>query len=258
MTLIDEREIREQLERAVDVIKPVAPPLDALRARARRRSRNRRTGLGLMAVAAVAAIVLIAVVVLPGGGNKQTVKPAHAPSRASLVTFANANHALKRIVGPYESANGYYGAFTTKTGVDVTTYRDGAWQLSGSPVTALGNGRWIMRMQFTPPLAGPGTAGTTPTIYIREMGGDITYAGWFLRKEGAKWVPARFGTCGHQHLCYPHSNSEAYLHQSATGLVSVSNNCTPDCAAGTEYRIHWRWSAGRQEFVATDVKPLAN
>jgi hypothetical protein len=114
-----------------------------------------------------------------------------------------------------------------------------------------------MRMRFTPTL--PGANGTgAPTVYVRVIGGDITYAGWFLRQVGQHWDPARFGTCGHHGLCYPHANSEPYLHQTRTGLVSVSNNCSPDCAAGTDFRIQWVWNPTREIFVAVKVTKLVN
>jgi hypothetical protein len=254
MTMMDESEIREQLERAVDVIEPVAPPLDALRSRARRLGRMRRTGWGTLAVAAVAVIVLIVVVVVPGGGNKQTLQPAKAPTHASLVSFASDNHALKQIAGPYQGEDGsYYGSFATKTGIVLATYHGAKWHQSGPTIMKLGAGRWIMRLAFWP---GLGRA-ATPSVYVRVMGGDITYAGSILRRVAGSWRTAAFGRCGMHGSAYgglcPSGDSEPYLHRAAQGLVSVNNNCTPSCAAGNQYRVRWVWNATLQRFVATKV-----
>jgi hypothetical protein len=256
MNAIDERDIRAQLDRAVAAIEPVAPPLDGLRARAGRRRRIRQGGAGFMAVAAVAAIVLIAVVVLPGGGGKQTLKTATAPSRASFVAFADARGGLK-IVGPFEESNGFYGAFTTKAGIAIATYRAHHWTQSGPVVTSLGSGRYVNLLRFAPALPAAGSRDPTPSVYLREIGGDVSYFGSFLRKVGNRWTTARFGSCGHHHLCARAGNGEPYLHHgSAPGLVSIQNNCTPDCAAGTDYRVSWDWNPSQQQFDAVKVTKL--
>jgi hypothetical protein len=253
MTVMDERDLRAQLERAVEVIEAVAPPLDSLRSRATTRTRVRRIGWGAMGAALVAAVVLIAIILVPGGGN-QSLTPAKAPTRASLVSFADARHAMKRITGPYQGENaGYYGAFTTEAGIVVASYRRGAWHQSGPTLTTLGGGRWVNRLAFAPGLGGS----STPTVYLRIVGGDISYAGSVLRRLGDAWRTATFGPCGAHGSAYGGlcraGNSEPYLHHVEGGLMSVNNNCTPSCAGGTSYRVRWAWSPARQRFVAGKV-----
>ena len=255
MNAIDERAIREQLERAVEVIEPIAPPLDGLRTLARRRRRARRYGGGFLAVAAMAAIVLIAVVVVPGGSGKQTVRAATMPSRQSFLTFAAAHGALKEL-GPYEEGNGFYGAFTTRAGVGVAKYRSNEWTLMGSVVTSLGSGRYIRLMGFESPLQSAGSGSDTPSLSVHTLGGDVSYYGARLREMGGRWQPAMFGSCGHGDLCPP-GTTEPYLHHSGYGLVSVQNDCVPYCAAGTDYRVRWNWSPILARFVAVKVTPLS-
>lgn len=251
-----DRDVRDQLERAVEVIDPTPPPLDGLRARAVRRRRVRRTGAGFLAIAAVAAIVIVAVVVVPGSKGNQTLRSADQPSRASLTAYADAHGALKQLAGPYESGAGYFGAFTTKAGVAVATYRDDHWVQSGTTVTKLGSGRFINRLRFAAGLWTSGETGAVPpSIYLRTIGGDVSYFGSVLRESNGVWAPARFSGCGHRDACTP-GTSEPYLHESNVGLVSVNNSCTPYCAAGNEFKVRWRWEVASQRFIWANVTKL--
>jgi hypothetical protein len=256
MNAIDESAIREQLARAVEVIEPVAPPLDGLRTRARRRSRARRTGWGMFAVAAVAAVVLIAVLAVPGG-REQTLQPAKAPSRASLISFASAHHALHRVVGPYRASNGrYYGAYTVNAGIQVVTYHHNRW-VSFAPVDTLaGNGRSTVLMKFDPSFQMTRAMDGSPSIYVRVVGADVSYYGFVIYFIDGNWYNATF-LCPHNRLCRPGTGGMPYFHRNYSGvLTSVINDCSPSCAAGTDYRLNWKWLTKFGVFKATKVTKL--
>lgn len=246
MNAVDETQVRDQLERAVNVLDPVPPPLDLLRSRAARRRRTRRTVGGVMALAvagAVAAIVVAVVTVAPGGtGRLQVASP---PTHESLVRFAKSHSGLK-VAGPFEGKPGWYGAYTTKRAIVVAAYAGGRWHQDGPVVTSLGKGRFVTGLGPGPRL---GASATTPSITVRVIGGDVSYFGSVLRRADGRWRAARFGTCGHDRLCYP-SSSEPYGHLTAAGFVSVNNDCTPNCAAGTEYRVTWKWRPVLGKFAA--------
>lgn len=242
-----EAQVREQLARAVRGIDPVAPQLDTLRSRAVRRKRTRRTVGGVMAVAvagAAAAIVATVVAAAPGGNGQ--VQVASSPTHQSLVRFAKSHGGL-RVAGPFAGKPGWYGAFTTRRAIVVADYVDHQWRQDGAAVTSLGKGRFVTRLGLGPRL---GSAATTPSIAVRVIGGDVSYFGSVLRRDVNGWRTANFGRCGHHGLCFTPSNSEPYGHTVSGGFVSINNNCTPNCAAGTEYRVTWRWSVGARKFVA--------
>jgi hypothetical protein len=259
MNTLDESEVRKQLERAVDQLEPVAPPLEMLRARAVRRRRSRRTAGSLMvlAVAGAAAAIVVAVAVLaPSGNDRLQVAAgsvATAPTHASLVRFAKA-HGGKHVAGPFTGASASYGVFSTKQAIVVADYDGTQWHQDGPAVTALGKGQFVTRLGLGPQL---GAHPSTPSIYVRMIGGDVSYFGSVLRRTGGQWRAAKFGACGHNRLCYP-SNSEPYGHVTAGGFVSVSNNCTPNCAAGTDYRVTWAWNPAKQKFDAASEVAIRN
>jgi hypothetical protein len=253
MNAVDEASVREQLQRAVSVIDPAPPQLDMLRSRAVRRTRTKRVAGGVMVLAvagAAAAIVATIVSVAPGGNSR--VQIASAPTHQSLVRFAKAHGGLK-VTGPFAAKPGWYGAFTTKRAIVVATYTGQQWHQDGAAVTSLGAGKFVSRLGEGPQLAGA----TTPSIYVRVVGADVSYFGSVLRRSGSRWRTARFGTCGHNKLCYP-GNSEPYGHPVGHGFVSIANDCTPNCAAGTNYRVTWQWRAAQAKFVATAERVVKN
>jgi hypothetical protein len=246
MNSLDETQVREQLARAVDVIDPLPPQLDMLRSRAVRRKRTRRTfgGVMILAVAGATAAFLMAVVFTAPGGTDR-LRVAAGPTHHSLVSFAKSRGGRK-VAGPFTGSSASYGVFSTKQAIVLARYVGTHWRQDGPAVTSLGKGQFVTRLGRGPRL---GTA-TTPSMYVRVIGGDVSYFGSVLQRSGGQWGAVRFGSCGHDTLCYP-SNSEPYGHPTASGFVSVSNNCTPNCAGGTNYRVSWRWSAGKAKFVAT-------
>jgi hypothetical protein len=254
MNSLDEAKVREQLERAVDPIDPLPPHLEMLRSRAVRRKRTRRAfgGVMILAVAGAAAAIVTAVVVAAPGGTDR-LRVASGPTHHSLVSFAKAHGGLK-VAGPFGGSSGSYGVFSTKQSIVVARYAGTHWREDGSAVTSLGKGQFVTRLGEGPRL---GSAATTPSMYVRVIGGDVSYFGSVLERIGGQWRTARFGSCGHDKLCYP-SNSEPYGHPAAPGFVSVSNNCTPNCAVGTNYRVSWRWSAAKAKFVASSEVVIRN
>lgn len=256
MNAVAEAKIREQLSQAVDVIDPVGPPIAAIRSRAAKRRRTFRLTGGLGAVALVGACAVVAAVVITASsGGTAELTPAAAPSTKSLTDFAVASGAIdsrfgRQVAGPLQGSAGYFGAFTVKKGVNLAAWDGAAWHLDGSPVTKLGAGRFIMRLAQGPALD---SAGTTPSVYVRGMGGDIAYFGSVLQRGAAGWHAVTFGGCGHHRLCYPGADAVAYGHPTAGGFVSINNTCRPDCASGTEYRVSWRWSTAKDRFVSVGV-----
>lgn len=245
MNEINEKEIRERLERAVAPLDPVAPPLDALRERAVKLRRFRiSVGGGLVAVAAAA--VTVAVVVVPANGS-QSLHTATAPSAASLSKYAAA-HDGKHVAGPIGSGP-YYGAYADKAGIEVVKYAGGAWHADGT-VSKYGTGRFVMRIADGGDIV-PGAV----SFVERYRGGDVSYFGGVLYDANGTWTAAHFAKCpNHKALsCAYAGDSQPYGHIAMGKFVSVSNNCTPNCAAGTNYVITWRWDGAHKQFVAANV-----
>lgn len=259
MTAVDETSIRDQLTRAVDILDPAPPPLAELQARAAKRRRTFRLTAGFSAVAlAGACAAVVAVVITTGSGGTTTVTPAAAPSASSLANFAAANGALgtadeHKITDPLHGSAGYFGAFIVKRGVSLAAWDGSAWHIDGATITKFGKGKWILRVAPGPAL---GDAATTPSVYVRGIGGSVSYFGFVLRREAAGWHTTSFGSCGHHKLCYTPSDSEPYGRPGNDGFVSVNNSCTPDCAAGNEWRVDWRWNAEKDEFVAVRTRKV--
>jgi hypothetical protein len=188
-----------------------------------------------------------------------SASPAHnnarlgSPTHASLVAYAKAHGGLK-VAGPYAGNPGWFGAFSTKRAIVVVDFA-GHWRPDGPAVKSLGKGKFVTRLGRGPRL---GAAATTPSIAVRILGGDVSYFGSVLRRGANRWQPASFGGCGHHKLCFTPSNSEPYGHRVGKRFVSISNNCTPNCAAGTEYRVTWRWNAGTSKFVAKSERVLTH
>jgi hypothetical protein len=91
---------------------------------------------------------------------------------------------------------------------------------------------------------------------VRTIGGDVSYFGGVLVDDGGMWTAARFAKCpDHKTLscAYP-GTTQPYGHLAHGAFVSVSNDCTPNCAAGTDYRITWRWKASERKFVVGAVR----
>jgi hypothetical protein len=256
MTVAYERDIRAQLERAVEIIEPVAPPLDVLRSRATKRTRARRTGVGVVAVAAVVVIVLIAVLVLPGSGGRETLQPAKAPTRASLQSYATSHGALKHIIGPYNASPGFYGAYATKAGIQVVTYHRNRWARFAPVDTDLGNGRSISLMNFDRSFQMARSTDRAPSLYVRTIGADVSYYGFVIYFIDGDWYDGTF-MCPHNVLCRPGTAGMPYFHRTPSGvLTSVINDCSPSCAAGSDYRLNWNWLPKVGVFKATKVTKL--
>jgi hypothetical protein len=247
MTRLDEAQMREVLERAVAPLDPVAPPLDLLKERAVKLRRFRiSAGGGLLAAAAAA--VTVAVVVLPASGA-QRVKVTSPPPRSSLTSYASA-HGGKHVAGPELDGSHYVGAYATKQAIVVVRYASGRWHPEGKPITTYGPGQFVQRLQD-----GGGVIRAHASFALRYTGGDVSYFGGVIYDDHGTWTDAKFGTCGHHKLCYP-GNEEPYGHVAAAHFVSVNNNCTPNCAAGTQYRVVWQWDATRSRFLAVSETPI--
>jgi hypothetical protein len=237
---IDERGIRDQLERAVAPLDPVAPALDVLRRRGAHRRRMHVTfGAGMATVAAA----VVALVLVPNGGSKKQVGITTRPARESLAAYAAAHHG-KHVAGPVDSRSGYYGAFTVKRGIQVVHYVNGAWRPDGPMVVGAGEGRFVVKLS-----SGNAVIPGEPSFELHTLGGDVSYYGGVLRDYGARWERARFGTCGHHKLCYA-ALMEPYGHIVNGEFVSMQNDCTPNCAAGHMYRVTWRWNSSSDRFEA--------
>jgi hypothetical protein len=246
MSETNEKEIRELLERAVAPIDPVCPPLDVLRARAVKLRRFRiSVGGGLLAAAAAA--VTVAVVVVPASGSS-SVHVASAPSQASLTSYAAAQGG-KHVAGPIGTGP-YYGAYADSHGIEIVKYAGGSWHADGKPITPYGKGRDILRIADGGSVV-PGVA----SFVERTRGADVSYFGGVVYDADGTWTPAHFGKCtGHKGLsCLYGGPLEPYGHVASGSFVSISNNCIPYCAAGTDYRIAWRWDAAKKQFDAIDV-----
>ena len=247
MNDINEQEIRERLERAVAPIDPIAPPLDAVRARAVKLRRFRiSAGGGLLAAAAAA--VTLAVVVVPANGS-QNVRVASAPSRTSLTSYASA-HGGKHVAGPELDSSGYVGAYTTKQAIVIVRYGAGRWHPDGAPVTKYGPGKYVQRLS----VGGDVVTGHA-SVAVRTIGGDVSYFGGMLYDANGTWTPAHFAKCAHHpNLSCAYAGSEQpYGHVVSGRFYSVSNNCMPNCAGGTDYSITWRWDAAKKQFEATQI-----
>lgn len=203
-------------------------------------------GGGLVAVAAAA--VTVAVVVVPANGS-QSVHTAAAPSAASLTRYAAA-HDGKHVAGPIADGSAYVGAYATKQAIVVVRYAGGAWHPDGAPVTKYGPGRFVTRLSDGGEVI-PGHA----SVAVRTIGGDVSYFGGVMYDANGTWLPAHFAKCpNHKALscAYP-GTSQPYGHVAAGRFISVSNNCTPNCAAGTNYVITWRWTSARHQLVVAGV-----
>lgn len=249
MSKFDEEEIRAHLQRAVAPLDPVAPPLDLLRERAVKLRRFRiSAGGGLVAVAAAA--VTVAVLVVPASGS-QGIKPATAPSRDSLTSYASA-HGGKHVAGPVADGSHYVGAYATKRAIVVVRYAAGSWHADGTPITQYGPGRFVQRLDD-----GGGVIPGHASFAVRYTGGDVSYFGGVFYDNNGTWTPARFAKCSNKKLsCAYAGNEQPYGHIVNGTFVSVSNDCTPYCAAGTDYRITWRWSAATHRFVAVSERAI--
>jgi hypothetical protein len=250
MTSLDDTNVRDELTRALEMFDPAPPPLAALLARAASRRRRRRvtTGFSVVALpAAVAAIVIAAVAINPG--STAQVKTA-APTRHSLVQYAKA-HGGKVIGGPFAGTSTSYGAFATKKGIAVADYTGTRWQMDGPAITSITPAGGVLKIARGPVLT---ASAPTPSIWVKIEGGDVSYFGVVLHHLGGQWRLAKFGSCGHHNLCYGVTNEQAYGHPvGGRDFVSVQNNCTPNCAAGAEYRIHWQWKLSHGRFETTSV-----
>lgn len=250
MNPIDEQAIRDRLERAVAPLDPVAPSLDTLRGRAVRRRRVQYS-MGAAVAVAAAAIVAVVFVIVPSGGSSR-VETSHAPSADSLATYAAAHHG-KHVAGPIESDSGYVGAYVTKNAVAIAKYVNGAWRADGSIARPHGAGQYIMRLSDGQSVI-PGHA----SFAERDKGGDVTYFGGVFYDDDGTWRDARFARCSNKELsCWYQGTGEPYGHVVGGRFVSIHNDCTPYCAAGTEYRVTWRWDAVSQRFTAISVRALS-
>ena len=210
--------------------------------------RRFRISAGGGLLAAAAAAVTVAVVVVPANGS-QHVHVSAAPSQASLTRYASA-HDGKHVAGPVVDGTHYFGAYATKQGIVVVRYADGAWRADGAPITKYGAGQYIVRLADGGEVV-PGHA----SFAVRTIGGDVSYFGGVLYDANGTWTPARFAKCpNHKALsCAYAGNSQPYGHVASGEFVSVSNNCTPNCAAGTDFLITWRWDSTKKQFVVADV-----
>ena len=144
MSTIDEQAIREQLERAVAPLDPVAPPLDLMRERAVKLRRFRISVAGGLVAAATAAVTVAVIVVPANGSQRAKIQDATAPSQASLTSYASA-HGGKHVAGPVSDGSHYVGAFATKQAIVVVKYAAGHWRADGSPITKFGPGKFVRR-----------------------------------------------------------------------------------------------------------------
>jgi hypothetical protein len=252
MSLLDESGIRAQLHQAVDVLDPLPPPFPAVMAHARRRRRTRLAIGGFMTAAAIAASVIVVAIIVPGGSGTQTVSPAAVPP--PLRTYArqhggapvkHSRFSLDWVAGPVRSATGRYGAFVTKTHLVVVKVVGGQWTTQATVALNQGPPQFRLGVQ-----GGPALPSGVPTFLARTRGGDVAYAAGVAVHLASGWRFAKFGPCGSGD-CPAGSTQPSYLRMTHTGLVSQQNNCTPDCADGTDYLVRWQWSVANQRFEAT-------
>ena len=256
MNALDEAGIRAELHQALDVLDPLPPPFAAVMARGRRRRRTRLVVGGLV-VAAAAAVTVVAVVVVAPGGGSQTVRTASPPPPLRPYARDNGGVPVKHspdsldwVAGPVKTATGSYGAFVTKRDLVVVKVVKGEWQTEAK--VALGEGPPSSRLGLQ---VGPTLPSGIPTFVSRGEGGDVSYFGAVAADLGGKWRYAGFGSCG-KGGCVNNANAASYLRMTGRGLVSEQNNCSPYCAAGTEYRVRWQWDAAKQRFEAVAVTPV--
>jgi hypothetical protein len=255
MSPLEESQIRSELHQAVDVLDPLPPPFPAVMARARRRRRTRLAVGGFVAAAVLAASVVVVAVVMPGGSGTQTVVPPASPP-PPLRTYArqhggapvkHSRFSLDWVAGPVASASGRYGAFVTDTDLVVVKAVRGQWVTQATVPLNQGPPRFRLGVQ-----SGPAVPGGSPTFVARTEGGDVAYAAGVAVHLASGWRFARFGPCGSGN-CPAGSTQPSYLRMTHTGLVSQQNNCTPDCADGTEYLIGWQWNVAKQGFEPNSV-----
>ncbi|HEX3907377.1 MAG TPA: hypothetical protein VHW92_05560 [Mycobacteriales bacterium] len=256
MNALDEARVRSELHQAVDVLDPLPPPFAAVIAKGRRRRRTRLVVGGLTLAAAAAAAVVAVVVIAPGGGT-QTVRTASQPP--ALRPYARQNggvpvkhskESLDWVAGPVTTPAGRYGAFVTKRDLVLVKVVKGRWQTEAK--VALGEGPPTLRLGVQ---AGPTLPSGIPTFISRGEGGDVSYYGAVATDLGGRWQYARFGSCGKAD-CGNNINEASYLRMAGSRLVSEQNDCSPYCAAGTEYRIRWQWDESKQRFEAASVTAI--
>lgn len=248
MNQLSADEVRQRLQSALEEITPRERPLPELRQAAGRRKRQRwflAGGLGA-ALAGAAAAVLVTLFV--GSTNSKATLPPTATSSSPppLAAYAHENGG-KRVAGPVKDASGEYGAYTTKKQIIVVQAVDGQWQQDGK---ALHNPGFLSGFRVGPTIDSAGA-----TFLLKTTGADISYAGMVILRLDDSWHFARFGKCG-AGQCYP-GNSEPYLRVGGPAdLISINNDCTPYCAAGTTYRVAWSWDPEQQKFFAVSVTKL--
>jgi hypothetical protein len=246
MKAVEENAVRELLAQAVSPIDPVAPPFASVRQRAVRRRRTRRTAGGFMVVIATgAAVAIVASIVSATPGGNAELRAASAPTHASLVQFARAHGGHKLVAGPFTGSSGSYGVFARTKNIEVAAYGAGKWHQDGPDVSGLGNGSLVTHLGL-----GPKLNATTPSLWVGVIGGDVSYFGSVLYRGDHRWLIAHFGGCGHHGLCPTPSTSQPYGHPAKEIFTSVSNNCTPNCAAGIDYRVTWSWRVAKHRFSA--------
>jgi hypothetical protein len=255
MSPLDESQIRSELHQAVDVLDPLPPPFPVVMAQARRRRRTRVAVGSFVAAAAVAASVVIVVNIVPGGGSgTQTVVPAAPPPplrpyarQHGGAPVKHSRFSLDWIAGPVASATGRYGAFVTNSDLVVVKVVGGQWTAQATVPLNEGPPSWRLGVQ-----PGPTLPGGTLSFIARTEGGDVAYAAGIAVHFASGWRFAKFGACGRGN-CPAGSTQPSYLRMTHTGLVSQQDNCTPDCADGTDYLIRWQWDVTKQRFEAASV-----
>lgn len=247
--LDDESKIREELQRALDVVDPTAPPFARIAARAQSRRRKARFlgGIGGVALAGACALVAVVVISLNSGDSSSTNHPSKivpaktGPTTASLLDYAKANGEVKSLKkqyvvdGPFRSgADLYYGAYAVKKGIDVVTWNGSTWQLARPTITRFASGQFFLKATIGPQIG-------SPSLYIKFAGGDIAYGGSVLRYVDKTWKFVEFGR--YTAIAYGHPSAKVGW------FTSVRNDCKPNCAAGTDYRTQWVWSAAQGKFL---------
>jgi hypothetical protein len=256
MSPLDESQIRSALHQAVDVLDPLPPPFPMVMAHARRRRRTRVAVGGFAAAAVVAAAVIVVAIIVPGGGSSgtQTVGPAAPPPPLRVYARQHGGAPVKHsrfsldwVAGPVASATGRYGAFVTDSDLVVVKVVGDQWTSQATVPLIQTPPSWRFGVQ-----PGPTLPAGSPTFVARTEGGDVAYAAGVAVHLASGWRFARFGPCGRGN-CPAGSTQPSYLRMTHTGLVSQQDNCTPDCADGTDYLIRWQWDVAKQRFTATSV-----
>jgi hypothetical protein len=257
MSPLDESLIRSELHQAVAVLDPLPPPFPTVMARGRRRRRTRRAVAGVVIAAAVVVAVVAVVVIAPGGpggrGSQRIVPAAPTPPLRAYARqhggapVKHSRFSLDWVAGPVRTATGRYGAFVTDSDLVVVKVVRGRW--TSQAKVSLNQGPPRFRLGVEP---GPVVPGGIPTFIARTEGGDVAYAAGVAVHFASGWRFAKFGLCGRGN-CPPGSTQESYLRMTHTGLISQQDDCTPDCAAGTEYLIGWQWNVAKQGFEPRSV-----